>query len=105
MLMKNHEVPLALLKLAAHKRRLPQNHPKYQKIVNDWALYNSGYRGELALDYYLHRFNRSENFLLHSLRLQHKQNFQIDTVILHPNFILLIEVKNLSGKVNFDHGF
>ena len=105
MLMKNHEVPLALLKLAAHKRRLPQNHPKYQKIVNAWALYNSGYRGELALDYYLHRFNRSDNFLLHSLRLPHKQNFHIDTVILHPNFILLIEVKNLSGKVNFDHGF
>ncbi|MBR7554131.1 nuclease-related domain-containing protein [Allobacillus sp. GCM10007491] len=105
MLIKNHEVPLALLKLASIKRRLPTTHPKYQKIFNDWALYNAGYRGELALDYYLHRFNQPENYMLHSLRLHHKQTFQIDTLILHPNFFLLIEVKNLSGKVNFDHGF
>ena len=105
MLMKNHEIPLALLKLAALKRRLPTNHHHYQRVVSDWSIYRAGYRGELALDYYLHRLNHNRNYMIHDVRLRKQQTFQMDTIILNPNFFLIIEVKNISGSVNFDHAF
>ncbi|GGC79527.1 hypothetical protein GCM10007216_07490 [Thalassobacillus devorans] len=105
MIIKKHEMPMAVLDLTAIQRRLPPNHPKLGNIQSDLSLYESGYRGELALDYHLNMLHDKETFLLHGVRLHSRNNFQIDTMVMTPYFFLIIEVKNFTGSVRFDHGF
>ncbi|SEB00377.1 Nuclease-related domain-containing protein [Thalassobacillus cyri] len=105
MLIKSHEVPEALLNLLAIQRRLASDHPQYAGVKTDLAMYQSGYRGELALDYHLNFLDEKESFILHGVRLQNRNFFQIDTLVLTNKFFLIVEVKNLTGVIRFDHGF
>ncbi|MFC0188120.1 nuclease-related domain-containing protein [Fictibacillus aquaticus] len=44
-----------------------------------------------------------KNFIFHDLRLtNHIGSFQIDILILTPSYFLILEVKNLSGKITID---
>ncbi|WP_194840803.1 nuclease-related domain-containing protein [Filobacillus milosensis] len=63
----------------------------------------SGYEGEQSLDYYYGLLDLKEFPILHGLRLNNgDQFFQMDTLILFPNFFLIIEVKNYSGLIRYD---
>lgn len=43
---------------------------------------------------------------MHDLRLIHKEHyFQIDTLILSPNYLLIIETKNYQGTIYFDSDY
>ena len=62
-------------------------------------------KGELSIDYYLN-FLQEDYYILHGLRLPYKHlHFQIDTLLLSPHFILIIEVKNWAGTLFFDTKF
>lgn len=66
----------------------------------------AGYRGEQSLDYYLGFLSKKRYLIFHDLRLSNSLHFfQIDTLILSPFFILLIEVKNVTGTLYFDNIF
>lgn len=104
-IVKGHEVPITLLQLAALLNRLEPSHPQYQLISDELSIYQSGYRGESSLDYYLNPVDAKEQFILHSLRIAEHSTFQVDSLVLSPNFFLIIEVKNFTGLVTFDHGF
>ncbi|WP_368506043.1 nuclease-related domain-containing protein [Alkalihalophilus sp. As8PL] len=66
----------------------------------------SCYKGESALDYHLSFLPQKEYVIFHDLRLQSGDYFfQIDTLILTPNYILLIEVKHLFGTLTFEPEF
>ncbi|RCW77414.1 NERD domain-containing protein [Saliterribacillus persicus] len=81
--------------------RLPTHHPFYEKVSTRFKQEAAGASGEASLDYYL-RFLNSNLPLLHGLRVCDTTfNFQIDTLILFPSFILLIEVKNYAGNLIF----
>ncbi|WP_238378820.1 nuclease-related domain-containing protein [Halalkalibacillus sediminis] len=61
----------------------------------------SGYKGELKLDYPLSRVH-FPNHILHSIRLRnHGSPFQMDSLLLTPRFLLIIEAKNTPGKIYF----
>lgn len=106
MILKNREKPEKMLKLEALLNRLPTNHCRRTKVEQDLARINAGYRGEGSLDYYLSFLDEKEYFILHNVRLTNKTySFQIDTLILTPYFILIIEVKNLSGTILIDSVF
>lgn len=63
----------------------------------------AGYRGEQSLDYPLSYLPNEEFFIIHNLRLfDGAHYFQIDFLILCPRFILILEVKNIAGKLTFD---
>ncbi|WP_408011628.1 nuclease-related domain-containing protein [Pseudalkalibacillus sp. A8] len=63
----------------------------------------AGERGERSLDYYLSFINEKEYTFFNGIRLSSgKFYFQIDTLLINPNFILILEVKNLSGTLIFD---
>lgn len=106
MIRKERDKPLKLLKLEALLRRLPPEHLKWEEIKQDQLRLAAGFKGEQSLDYHL-RFLAQDDFLiLHDLRLHDKKSyFQIDTLILHPYFFLIIEVKNFSGSLYFDPMF
>ncbi|SEQ64457.1 nuclease-related domain-containing protein [Piscibacillus halophilus] len=104
MILKQHEVPYNLLSTIAILLRLPESHSKFQNCKQEVANYYSGYKGELALDYYLTFVDQLSVHILHDVRLPFiNSHYQIDTLILTPNFIVNIEVKNLTGFIRFNH--
>ncbi|WHY84940.1 nuclease-related domain-containing protein [Neobacillus novalis] len=103
MVIKERTIPLVLLVLEALCRRLPLNYPKYQQIVEEMGRRRAGYQGEVALDYFLRLLPIDKYLILHDLNLPDGDyNCQIDTLLLAPEFALIIEVKNMAGKLIFD---
>jgi hypothetical protein len=49
---------------------------------------------------------QDELYILHDIRLPFSENFfQIDTLLITPNFIYIVEVKNIAGILFFDPPF
>lgn len=71
----------------------------------DLPKWESGYRGEKDVDYYLDFIANEKFHILHDVRLLNNHAFQMDTLIICPNFILIMEVKNWSGTIYFDAQF
>ena len=75
-------------------------------METDLAMYRAGYRGEQILDYHLSGITSPHFAIFHNLRLfDHKNPFQLDTLLLTPSFALIIEAKHLSGKLIFENDF
>ncbi|MCM3489806.1 NERD domain-containing protein [Alkalihalophilus marmarensis] len=106
MIAKPRKIPIHIDKLEALLRRIPAHHPKRPHIEADLAKRKAGYKGESTLDYHLSFLPPKEYLILHDLRLQNGEYFfQIDTLILTPTYILIIEVKHLFGTLSFEPEF
>ncbi|WP_332692045.1 nuclease-related domain-containing protein [Halalkalibacter lacteus] len=106
MIIKKREIPLHIKKLQALLRRTPPNHPKIPAIKETLAKRLAGYRGENSIDYPLSFLPEHRYFIIHDLRLLHNiYYFQIDSLVISQNFILLLEVKNIAGTLFFDPSF
>ncbi|MBV7506050.1 NERD domain-containing protein [Bacillus sp. sid0103] len=103
MVIKERTTPLVILILEALCRRLPLNYPKYQQMLEELGRRQAGYKGEVSLDYYLRLLPIDKYMILHDLNLPDGDyNCQIDTLLLTPEFVLIVEVKNMAGKLIFD---
>jgi ribosomal protein L37AE/L43A len=103
---KEHQPPVIISKLEALLRRLSKYFVRRLEIESQLGKFKAGYSGELSLDYYLNNLPDKEYVILHDLRLQIKSSFiQIDTLILHRHFILILEVKNIAGDIYIDTNF
>ncbi|WP_458026122.1 nuclease-related domain-containing protein [Pseudalkalibacillus sp. Hm43] len=68
-----------------------------------WDSSKSGEWGERSLDYYLSFLNESSYLIFDGTRLSGgRYYFQMDTLLVHPSFIIIFEVKNLAGTLIFD---
>ncbi|MFJ5622694.1 nuclease-related domain-containing protein [Peribacillus loiseleuriae] len=106
MIFKKRQRPLTVQKLEALVRRLPENHPKRPLVEKDLVKRLAGYRGEKAVDFHLMDVPNKQSLILHDLRLKASSHyFQLDTIILTQTFILLLEIKNISGTLYFDENF
>ncbi|MBN3554254.1 NERD domain-containing protein [Fictibacillus nanhaiensis] len=103
MIIKHRSRPIIIKKLESLLKRLPLLDEKREEIRNALRKCLSGYRGEQSLDYY-YRYLTSNNLrFLHGIRILHKDYFfQIDTLIITPNFLLIIECKNIAGHLYFE---
>ncbi|MGM7634797.1 nuclease-related domain-containing protein [Bacillus sp. Hm123] len=103
MIMKPRSKPLLLSKLEVLMNRLPKRHSQMAAIEEAYGRHQAGYRGEQTVDYFLREVKRNDVFILHDIRLPAGEYsfFQIDTVLLTPNFFLIMEVKNYSGQLLF----
>ncbi|MBB5174595.1 NERD domain-containing protein [Texcoconibacillus texcoconensis] len=100
MIVLQRQIPHPNRVLETLTRRLPENHPDYKRIHDDYQRRTSGYRGEQSMDYYLRFLQPQDCSILHGLTLRYNGNkFQIDTLILFPKFALIIEIKNWTGKL------
>lgn len=108
MIKKQLVIPTRIVTHEALLRRLTKNHQKRQEIQEEFAKSYAGYRGELSLDYYFNLLPTHDYYFLHNLRLPNTNGihfFQIDILMLTPFFLLIIEVKNISGTLTFDPTF
>jgi len=106
MIIKERQYPLSAHILQALLRRLQTNHEKRKLIERDLAKVLAGYRGEQSLDYYLSFLDKDQYTVFHDVRLPlNNHYFQMDTLILTPHFIFILEVKNLFGSITFDPEF
>jgi hypothetical protein len=103
LIVKSRTIPIKILILEALLRRLPKNHVKRPQIMEELSRRWSGYSGEKSLDFYLRNLDEKNYLILHDLNLPDgKYNCQIDTLLLIPKFALIIEIKNMTGKLVFD---
>lgn len=75
--------------------------PLYTLLTENLRREQSGYNGEQSLDYYYRQLVKQPLFL-HGLRIKDKEGsdfFQIDTLMLFSNFMLIVEVKNYTGSL------
>jgi hypothetical protein len=99
---KNREYPKELLILEAIVRRYP--YQDHQKAELEKKLYRkrAGYKGEKTLDYFLAQIDHSEMLILHDLRIPiNGTHYQIDTLIITPFYLLIIDSKNYAGTLIF----
>ncbi|WP_077623447.1 nuclease-related domain-containing protein [Sediminibacillus massiliensis] len=102
----NTELPLNIRRLEALHRRTPKSHSKRAQMQADLARRYAGFRGEQNVKYHLRRLDNKHYYILHDIRLRYQtMYFQIDTLILSKEFILIAEVKNISGTLFFDTVF
>lgn len=102
MIVKEREFPQIIKILEALLRRLPKKHPKRKKIEDDLARRRAGYNGEKANDYFV-ALLPEDYYIFHDLRLANgKSFFQMDTLLVSANYMVIDEVKSYSGTLFFD---
>lgn len=101
MLYKKRSKPLKLVGLESLIERLQTNHYQYTRIEEDLRRMKAGYAGEMNFDKHINEFRPSFPIaILHDICLQ--QNgvyFQMDSIMILPDRILLFEIKNLAGTL------
>ncbi|WP_181347448.1 nuclease-related domain-containing protein [Thalassobacillus sp. CUG 92003] len=103
MIIKQRQFPHQLRQLEALHRRLPSHHPKLNLISEAAARKWSGYQGETSLDFHLDFLPPDQYLILKGLRLfDGKHFFQLDTVLVSRSFLVILEVKNISGYLTLD---
>lgn len=103
LIIKPRETPVHMLQMEALNRRLPQYHPNKEWISNRARNLLTGYEGEKSLDFTLNFLPTEKIHIFHNLRIQDKHGvFEMDTLIMSPFFILILEVKNVYGTITFD---
>jgi hypothetical protein len=104
--MKDLPVPLRLILTEILHYRLIFGHPKHPEIQIDLKKRKAGYKGELILSHYVKEFPQEKYYIFHDLQLEHNGiYFQIDTLLISRNYILIIEAKNIVGTLLFDNVF
>jgi Nuclease-related domain len=104
MLVKDRSKSLRIKKLEVLQRRLIQSHPRLLAISDELGGRLAGHHGEQSNDYFLKPFLSKDYCVLHDLRLTaHDSFFQIDTLLISSSYILILEVKYITGTLHFDH--
>lgn len=103
MIILEREIPRIIPKLEALKDRLIPNHSQLVYIERDHASFMAGYQGEKNFEYYFSLLNGDKFEFYHGLRLYNgKSYFQIDTLIISKCYVLVVEIKNINGTVEYD---
>ncbi|TSB45799.1 nuclease-related domain-containing protein [Alkalicoccobacillus porphyridii] len=100
-IVKKRSVPNQLLRLEAFIRR--SSHTP-DKVVADYTKRKLGYQGECSIDFYLSMLPPNQVSIMHDLRLHSERNgyFQLDTLLLTPQGLIILEIKNYQGTLYFD---
>jgi len=99
----NRPFPQEINLLREFQKRLPDfMTEKYQELENQIKRIDSGHRGEIKVDGHLTTTLFPEPHFIfpdyHAV-LSSKRYVQIDTLIITPNYILHLEIKNIRGKI------
>lgn len=83
-------------------KRLPVYHPKREIIEDLLKSTNAGYGGEERLDQLMKYFNPDYPYLIiQDYSISSNIELQIDTILLTQCCVILLEVKNISGRLRF----
>ncbi|MCG7343957.1 NERD domain-containing protein [Sporosarcina sp. ACRSL] len=100
MIYKKRTMPNELKALISLDKRLPNNHEKKHEVKKNLLMCQAGYNGELEFDTHMKEFQPDyPHAILHDLYLQHDGiYFQIDSLLITPASITIVEVKNHKDK-------
>lgn len=101
----NRKLPSKILVLDALKRRIDETHEKHQLVTSLLRRAEIGYRGELKVDRLWREIAvPTDSILLHSYESRNDvdHSHQIDTLFLCPHFLLILEIKNVSGTIFYE---
>ncbi|WP_404443124.1 NERD domain-containing protein [Sutcliffiella horikoshii] len=107
-ILKEREMSLKIKVLEALSRRLPASHHMLPRIQSDLGKNIAGFKGEESLNYYLELLpdTAGEFYVLQDIRLPFKMHhFQIDTLLIFPTFLLILDAKYMKGTLEFDPAF
>ncbi|WP_217586550.1 nuclease-related domain-containing protein [Lentibacillus saliphilus] len=95
--------PYMILCYEALLRRLKGQYRDNPMILKDFANYMAGYQGEKYVDYAISTTSLHNAATYRDIRLINGRTpFQIDTLIITPTHILIIEIKNMKGELIYD---
>lgn len=102
MKLNTRQKPLVLMKFDAIVPRLRPEFPKLKEMKHEREKSKRGYLGELNVDYYTN-FLADQFTVLHDICLDIKEGtIQLDTMIITPHTIFIIDSKNYKGSITFD---
>ncbi|WP_025785543.1 nuclease-related domain-containing protein [Sporosarcina sp. D27] len=101
MLYKQRKKPKQLEGLQSLASRLSSTHEKYRFIVDELYKVRAGYGGEQEYDRCMKEVHTDFPYaILHDLSLQQNGvQFQIDSLFIAPDRIIITEVKNIADKI------
>lgn len=102
MIRKPLTIPIPIFQEQALLRRIPHSHEKTPIIKEDLVKRITGYKGEKKIAYYLSFLKKDQFDIFYSLRLINEYAFQMDVLLLSAKYLLILEVKNISGTLLFD---
>ena len=103
---KEKQKPVYLLKLEAALRRVVPNFVRRGEIVDELGRTAAGYRGERSIGYDLNYIDEKKYSIFNAKRLPGVGSFfQLDNLLASSQFLLIPEVKNMSGELYFDKHF
>ncbi|KIL46598.1 hypothetical protein KP77_27250 [Jeotgalibacillus alimentarius] len=89
--------------LQALVQRIPKHHPGYVRVLEQLSIEEAGLHGELYFDSVASKILTPQSAQLKNLTLTlFKETFQIDSIIVTPQFILITEIKNMVGNLYFN---
>jgi Nuclease-related domain len=103
--LSNHEPkpPIIIKKLETLLKRSPAAHQKRPQIIESHRRFKAGFNGEQSLRYFYRYLPKEEVHYLPGIRMLHGgYYFQIDQLIITPQFLLILEIKNHAGHLYFD---
>ena len=91
-----------ILGLEALILRLSTAHPMVDKLQRELKVKEAGDFGERFIMKELQHFSQHYNFrVLHNVILPTALSMQIDILVITPNGLILLEIKNIKGRVHF----
>jgi len=99
------EKPMKLMWLEALKRRLLEEDPDFSYYHEQFRRVDAGFAGEKKVDReWLELVSPYTFFVLHNLMLINsaQHSHQLDTLFICTNFMLVVEIKNINGRLDFD---
>lgn len=104
MILKQRSEPSELFQLESLLQRVPLNHSQFPHWTEQLRRITAGFRGEQRVDSLWHEIELPfPHFFIHDLFIQKpNSSHQMDTVLVTGRFILILEIKSISGLLNFD---
>lgn len=105
LILLNRKTPNSILTVEALLRRLEPNDFDYPYFQDMLKRLKSGYEGEHRVDReWIEMPYLDEHYLLLNYEFENEfgHTHQIDTLLLTKNFLLLLEIKNIAGRVEYN---
>lgn len=83
-------------------QRLPDQHPRVPNIENVLRSTRAGENGEKILEEVFQKYTFPfKHYIFHDLHLKSTGHFQIDTLFLCKQGAIILEMKNIAGRISF----
>lgn len=104
MILKERVKPPEIFQLESVLQRLPNTHPQAPHWTEKLRRITAGYHGELRVDSLWHEIPiPAPHYFIHDLFIQKsKSSHQMDSILVTDRFVLILEIKSISGLLHFD---